>query len=230
MCKITIIQYSCRHRIKHTWSACRGQVKTSKDSNTPACLKTPILVQYNSSKCGSCTRAEVEQAIRSELNISDDQAPSTAQQAILQERIVELHTQIPTSNWRSLPSPSYGRKPRQRRSRSPRRGSLLRDEVKPEDACGPAAWESNVVPAAEGEMPVYEAVSSGWDYEWTSETKSLADELAEDRAARGEDGDEGQDDQDEEEDDQAEAEEAEDSRARRIYYEPCRRSQRALLV
>lgn len=87
-----------------------------------------------------------------------------------------------------------------------------------------------MVPAAEGEMPVYEAVSSGWDYEWTSETKSLADELAEDRAARGEDGDEGQDDQDEEEDDQAEAEEAEDSRARRIYYEPCRRSQRALLV
>jgi hypothetical protein len=50
----------------------------------------------------------------------------------------------------------------------------LRNEFKPEDACGPEAWEDNVV------LPVYEAVEDGWNYAWTAETKSLADELAED--------------------------------------------------
>jgi hypothetical protein len=53
----------------------------------------------------------------------------------------------------------------------------LREQVKPEDACGPEAWEDNVV------LPVYEAVANGWNFEWTSETKSLAEELAEDLKA-----------------------------------------------
>lgn len=93
---------------------------------------------------------------------------------ILKERFARIAKQIPTTNWRPLPSPVYSRKPSQKRARTPRKNSLLRNEFKPEDACGPEAWEDSVV------LPVYEAVDNGWDFPWTAETKSLAEELAED--------------------------------------------------
>ena len=94
-------------------------------------------------------------------------------ESTLNERLAEITKQIPTTNWRPLPSPVYTRKPSQKRVRTVRKTSLLRNEVKPEDACGPEAWEDNVV------LPVYEAVEDGWNYPRTAETKSLAEELAE---------------------------------------------------
>ena len=102
-------------------------------------------------------------------------------ESTLKDRLAEIAKQIPTTNWRPLPSPVYSRKPSQKRARTPRKNSLLRHEFKPEDACGPEAWEDNVV------LPVYEAVVDGWDFPWTAETKSLAEELAEDEERRKKD-------------------------------------------
>lgn len=189
MCKISVYQYTCKHHIQHIWSACRGQVKVAKDSNTPACQKSPSLYVKATHKCGSCSRAEAEQNIRRELEIAGTSAES---QAILEQQLVDMTKQIPSTNWRLLPSPTYTRKPSQKRLQSQRRHSLLREEVLADDACGPEAWEDNVV------LPVYETVEDGWNnWEWTSETKSLEDEIAEDAAERG---DEEKDDEEDEED------------------------------
>lgn len=177
MCRITDYQYTCKHHIQHTWSSCRGQIKASKDSNskTPACQKLPSLYAKLATKCGSCSRAEAEQNLRRTLTMSkpNDQSPEDFE-SVISERLAKMATQIPTMNWRPLPSPVYSRKPSQKRLHTLRKNSLLRSEFKPEDACGPEAWEDNVV------LPVYEAVEEGWNYLWTAETKSLADELAED--------------------------------------------------
>jgi hypothetical protein len=89
-----------------------------------------------------------------------------------------------------------------------RRRSLLSQEVKAEDIGGPAAWESSVVPDSGDFVPVYETVcGGGWDCEWPPETKSLAEEVAEDSAARGT---EVKDDQDEQDQDASEEEESGD--------------------
>jgi hypothetical protein len=194
MCKISVYEYTCKHRIQHVWSACRGQVKVARDSDRPACQKSPSLYVKTTNQCGSCLRAEAEQNIRHEQDIANASAET---QATLEKRISDILNRIPTSNWRPVPSPVYSRRPSQKRSQSRRRHSLLREEVKAEDMCGPA-WEDNVVPS------VYEAVDDGWDYEVTPETKSLADEIAEDRAERGV---EDKDEPDEEETDDADGEE-----------------------
>jgi hypothetical protein len=96
----------------------------------------------------------------------------------------------------------YGRKPSQKRVHKRRKNSLLRNEFKPEDTCEPEPWEDKVVPM------VYEAVEDGWNFPWTAETKSLADELAEDEERKKQEfgdedegfGDEGEDDGETEED------------------------------
>jgi len=174
MCNITDYQYTCKHHIQHVWSACRGQIKATKDSNTPACQKSPSLYVNYLTICGSCARAEAEQKLRRDLKESDHDSTESFESAI-QGRLAEIATRIPTTNWRQLPSPVYGRKPSQKRLHTLRKHSLLRVEVKSEDMGGPEAWEDNVV------LATYEAVSDGWDFEWTSETKSLAEELAEDQ-------------------------------------------------
>jgi hypothetical protein len=198
MCKITAFEYTCEHRIKHVWSACRGQVKVAKDSDHPACQKSPSLYVKTTNICGSCSRAQAEQTLRRELDIASQSADI---QASLEQRISDHIKRIPTSNWRPLPSPVYNRKPSQKRLQSRRRHSLLREEVKPEDACGPETWEGNIV------LPVYEAVDDGWNYEVTPDTKSLADEIAEDSRERGQ---EEKDEQDDEDDDEAIEEEADE--------------------
>ncbi|GAB7333616.1 hypothetical protein MBLNU13_g05183t1 [Cladosporium sp. NU13] len=193
MCRITDYEHTCTHRIQHVWSACRGQVKVDKDSKAPACQKQPSLYIKLATKCGSCTRTEAEQNIRRALSETND--PSTEDfESTLKERFADLAKQIPTANWRPLPSPVYSRKPSQKRVRAPRKNSLLRNEVKPEDACGPEAWEDNVV------LPVYEAVEDGWNYPWTAETKTLAEELAEDEERRKADMNDGYEDGDGEDD------------------------------
>jgi hypothetical protein len=197
MCKITAFEYTCEHRIKHVWSACRGQVKVAKDSNHSACQKSPSLYVKTTNLCGSCSRAEAEQDLRRELDIASQSADI---QASLEQRISDHINRIPTSNWRPVPSPVYNRKPSQKRLQSRRRHSLLREEVKPEDACGPETWEGNIVSL------VYEAVDDGWNYEVTPDTKSLADEITEDRVERGE---EEENEQDDEEDDEADEEDGE---------------------
>jgi hypothetical protein len=179
MCRITNYRYTCTHHIEHIWSSCRGQVKATKTSNTPACQKCPSIYLSLATKCGSCVRAEAEQSLRRDLhgtNVNNNPTEST-ETALeeLEERLTEINARIPTANWRPLPSPVYSRKPSQKRLHTIRKHSLLRDEFKPEEACGPEAWEDNVV------LPVYEAVDDGWNFEWTSETKSLAEELAEDQ-------------------------------------------------
>jgi hypothetical protein len=195
MCKISVYEYTCKHRIQHVWSACRGQVKVAKDSNHPACQKSPSLYVKTTNLCGSCSRAEAEQNIRRELDIANNSAET---QETLERRIADVVNRIPTSNWRPVPSPVYNHRPSQKRLQSRRKHSLLREEVKAEDMCGPEAWEDNVV------LPVYEAVDYGWDYEVTPDTKSLADEIAEDKAERSE---EEKDEPDEEERDEADEEE-----------------------
>jgi len=179
MCRITDYQYTCKHHIQHTWSTCRGQIKADKDSNSnaPACQKLPSLYTKLATKCGSCCRAEAEQTLRRTLIKPNDQSPE-AFELILQGRLSETNKQIPTTNWRLLPSPVYSRKPSQKRTHTLRKNSLLRNEFKPEEVGGPEAWEDNVV------LPVYEAVEDGWNYPWTAETKSLADELKEDEERR----------------------------------------------
>jgi hypothetical protein len=162
MCRITEYRYTCTHHIVHVWSACRGQVKATKPSKTPACQKTPRLCIRLATKCGSCLRSEAERKLRRTLTWTTDHQPTEIIESILQERLNEIATQIPTTNWCPLPSPVYGRKPSQKRLLTPRKHSLLREQVKPEDACGPEAWEDNVV------LPVYEAVANGWNFEWTS--------------------------------------------------------------
>jgi hypothetical protein len=179
MCKITRFEYTCHHPIKHVWSACRGQKKVTRDSNISACMKYASMYVNIPTKCGSCIRTEAEESIRRELNITDDLVAATDE--VFQQRLAEICRRIPTTNWRTLASPVYSRKPSQKRLETPRRHSLLSREVKPEDACGPDIWEGNVV------SPAYEAMADGWDFEWTSDTESLADELAEDRTERDED-------------------------------------------
>lgn len=196
MCQITDYEYTCKHRIQHTWSACRGQVKVDKDSKTPACQKEPSLRTKLTTKCGSCTRTEAEQKIHQALSESNKQSTEDFE-STLRDQLAGLARKIPTANWRPLPSPVYTRKPSQKCVRTPRKISLLRNEVKPEDTCGPEAWEDNVV------LPVYEAVYDGWNFPWTAETKSLAEELAEDeerRQAEMNDGDEDEDGEDEDDD------------------------------
>jgi hypothetical protein len=199
MCKISVYEYTCKHRIQHVWSACRGQVKVAKDSNHPACQKSPSLYVKTTNLCGPCSRTEAEQNIRRELDIANNSAET---QETLGRRIADVVNRIPTSNWRPVPSPVYNRRPSQKRLQSRRRHSLLREEVKAEDMCGPEAWEDNVV------LPVYEAVDYGWDYEVTPDTKSLADEIAEDKAERSE---EEKDEPDEEERDEADEEERDEA-------------------
>ena len=58
-------------------------------------------------------------------------------------------------------------------------------------------WENSVVPDSGDFVPVYEKVcGGGWDCEWPPETKSLAEELAEDAAERGMEDDWDQDQED----------------------------------
>lgn len=170
MCRITGYRYTCDHQIEHVWSACRGQIKATKDSNTPACLKSPSLYIRIATKCGSCSRADAEAAIhRNHLNATSQTSESDE---ILKQQLSAI--KIPTTNWCPPPSPVYSRKPSQKRLQHRRSHSLLREEVKAEDTCGPEAWEDNVV------LAVYQPVADGWNWEWTAETKSLADEIAED--------------------------------------------------
>jgi hypothetical protein len=193
MCRITDFQYTCKHHIQHIWSACRGQIKVDKDSNTPACQKLPSLYAKYATKCGSCTRADAEQKLRRDLTKTKPNDQSIEEfESILSEQLAKLATQIPTTNWRPLPSPVYTRKPSQKRVRTLRKNSLLRNEFKPEDACGPEAWEDSVV------LPVYEAVEGGWNYAWTAGTKSLADEIAEDVERKKQEMKGGEDEDDEE--------------------------------
>ena len=182
MCRITDYQYTCKHHIQHTWSTCRGQIKADKDSNSnaPACQKLPSLYTKLATKCGSCSRAEAEQTLCRTLTKPNDQSIE-AFKSLLSESLAKIATQIPTTNWRPLPSPVYSRKPSQKRVHTLRKNSLLRNEFKPEEVGGPEAWEDNVV------LPVYEAVEDGWNYPWTAETKSLADELKEDEERRKKD-------------------------------------------
>jgi len=205
MCKITKTVYTCGHGMKHTWSHCRGQIKEGLDSDVPACKETYELHVRNSHRCGSCTRADVEVEIRLDMGVT---CLTEAQQTEFDNQLVEVFRNIPTSNWRAPAPPVYGRKPSQSRSITRRKGSLLRQEVKAEDVGGPEAWESNIVPASEDFVSVYETVCSGWDVEWPSETKSLTEELAEDAAERGMDAedvqDQDQDEQDGEVQDEAE--------------------------
>lgn len=206
MCRITDYEHTCKDHIQHVWSACRGQIKEDKDSKTPACRKRPSVHIKLATKCGSCTRTEAEQEIRRALSENNKQSTEDFE-ATLKERFAKLTKQIPTTNWRPLPSPVYTRKPSQKRVRTPRKNSLLRNEVKSEDVRGPEAWEDNLV------LPVYEAVEHGWDYPWTAESKSLADELAEDeerRQADMEDGEEDEDGEDEDVDDDVDDAEGDD--------------------
>jgi hypothetical protein len=128
MCKITDFQYTCKHHIRHVWSACRGRKKVDKDSNTPACQKRPSLYASLATKCGACTRADAEQQLHRDLTENKPNQQSTEDfESILSEQLLKLTTQIPTTNWRSLPSPVYGRKPSQKRVRTLRKNSLLRN-------------------------------------------------------------------------------------------------------
>jgi hypothetical protein len=203
MCRITDFKYTCDHHIQHVWSACRGQKKVNKDSSIPACQKTPSLYAKLATQCGSCNRADAEKKLRRDLTATKPNDQSTEEfESILSEHFLKLTTIIPTTNWRPLPSPVYTRKPSQKRVHKRRKTSLLRNEFKPEDVCVPKAWEDNLVPM------VYEAVEDGWNFPWTAETKSLADELKEDEERRKEEmgdeeggfGDEGEDDGETEED------------------------------
>lgn len=96
--------------------------------------------------------------------------------------MADVNARIPIANWRSVTTPEYGRKPSEKRPAVARRTSLLREEVLPEETCGPADWEGNVV--GDDRVAVYETVCSGWDWEWTDETKRLEDEVSEDRVER----------------------------------------------
>ena len=192
--------YTCRHRIEHTWSSCRGQKKVALDSIQPACRKPPTLSTHASHKCGPCSRADAEEDVYHKMGFTREQDLTEAQQMELDERLAEAISNIPTTNWRAPAPPVYGRRPSGSRSVTRRRGSLLSQEVKAEDIGGPEAWESKVVPDSGDFVPVYETVcGGGWDSEWSSETKSLAEEIAEDSAERCT---EVEDDQDQEEDGQ----------------------------
>jgi hypothetical protein len=208
MCKITVMLYTCRHRIEHTWSSCRGQKKVALDSSMPACRKNPTLYTNASHKCGPCSRTDAEEETYREMGLTREQDLTEAQQTELDERLAEAICNIPTTNWRAPAPPVYGRRPSQSRSVTRRRRSLLSHGVKAEDIGGPAAWESSVVPDSGDFVPVYETVcGGGWDYEWPPETKSLAEEVAEDSAARGT---EVKEDQGEEDQDASEEEESGD--------------------
>jgi hypothetical protein len=197
MCKVTETRHACKHDIEHIWSHCRGQIKQGLDSDIPACKKTSSLCIRDSHKCCECLRADAKEQIRRDLGIT---ALTEAQQTELDERLTEVFRNMPsTEKWHSTAPTVYGRRPSQSRSVTRRKGSLLRQEVKAEDVGGPEAWESSVGPASGDFVPVYKEVCNGWDVEWPSETKSLAEELAEDAAARGV---EVEDDRDQDEDDQ----------------------------
>jgi hypothetical protein len=203
MCKITVMLYTCRHRIEHTWSSCRGQKKVALDSIKPACRKPPTLSTHASHKCGPCSRADAEEDVYHKMGFTREQDLTEAQQTELDERLAEAISNIPTTNWRAPAPPVYGRRPSGSRSATRRSGSLLSQEVKAEDIGGPEAWESKVVPDSGDFVPVYETVcGGGWDSEWPSETKSLAEEIAEDSAERGTEVEDDQDQDDQDQDDQ----------------------------
>jgi hypothetical protein len=198
MCKITLTLHTCKHDIQHILSHCRGQIKEGPDTNVPACHQKGYNLRVrNSHKCCECLRADVKKKIYRDLGIT---ALTEAQQTEVNERLTEAFRNIPsTAKWHSTAPTVYGRRPSQSRSVTRRKGSLLRQEVKAEDVGGPEAWESSVVPASADFIPVYKEVCNGWDVEWPPETKSLAEELAEDAAASGM---EVEDDRDQDEDDQ----------------------------
>lgn len=206
MCKINILYHTCRHRLEHTYSSCRGLKKVAPDSSTPACRKTPSLWINTSHKCGNCSRADAEEDVYRELGLTRNQPLTETEQTTLDERLAEAVRNIPTTNWRLPAPPVYGRRPSQSRSVTPRKASLLRMEVMAEDISGPEAWESNIVPASEDFIPIYETVCNGWSFELTPETKSLAEELEEDAAELGT---EVESDQDEDDYDQSEEDEGE---------------------
>jgi hypothetical protein len=198
MCKITITRHTCKHDIEHIWSHCRGQIKEGPDSDVPACHQKGYNLRIRDShRCCECLRADAKNDARRELGII---ALTEAQQNELDERLREVFRNMPsTDKWHSTAPIAYGRRPSESRSVTRRKGSMLRQEVKAEDVVGPEAWESSVVPACGDFVPVYEEVCNGWDVEWPSETKSLAEELAEDAAARGT---EAEDDHDQDGEDQ----------------------------
>jgi len=201
MCNTEDIEFACKHHIQHTRSHCRGQIKEGKDTNKPACRKKPSLYTNLATKCGSCTRAEAEQTLRRTLTKTKNNhaQPSEKEkedlESLLEAGLAKIATQIPTINWRAPAPETYTRKPSEKRVLTVRKHSILRNEFTPEEACGPEAWEDNVV------QPVYETVATGWDFQWTAETKSLADELEEDAEWKREemegDEDEGFGDEDE---------------------------------
>lgn len=187
MCKITVYEYACKHHIQHVWSACRGLVKVTRNSDTPACQKSPSLYIHVSNKCGSCTREASEKSIRDELS----RDPSSDTSEILNQRLAAV--KIPSSNWKAPQPPVFRRRPSQKRLRT-RTTSLLR-------------WQVEADSVVTAEEPIFGPVSDTWNtWESTPDIKSLAEEVAEDKEARGE----GVDGDNESEAEETNASEAED--------------------
>jgi hypothetical protein len=213
MCKVEVTLYTCKHSHKHTCSLCRGLIKQAPDSNISACRKGTSLYTHAPHKCGPCSRNDAQDEVYREMGFTREQDLTEAQRTELDERLAEAICNIPTTNWRAPAPLVYGRRPSQSRSVTRRRGSLLRFEVKAEDIGGPEAWESDTVPASGDFVPVYETVcGGGWESDWwPSETRSLAEEIAEDAAARGTESevDQDQDEEDQSEEAQEESEEDE---------------------
>jgi len=158
-------------------------IKYGPDSSVSACLKYASVHTHASHKCGKCYREDEEDKVYRELGFTRDQDISEDQQTSLNERLTEATRNIPTTNWRPVPPPVYGRRPSQSRSVTRRTRSLLSREVKPEDVVGLEAWESVLV--SDGLVTVYETTWGGWDSACTPGTGSLAEEVTEDAAAHG---------------------------------------------
>lgn len=175
MCKTRAITYKCKHTFDFRLSTCRGtfttQAKPHKDPKA-ACSSNASLTFRSKKKCGNCQLSKAEKDL--EKSIPDPKTTSTwdswelhEAQADHDEELWALKKRFPDKRYAKLARPERGRPATQLR------GSMLRQEVMPEEVV--ERWSS-----------VQVVVGTGWGDWDAGDYPSLADEIAEREAETNE--------------------------------------------
>ncbi|KAK5127895.1 hypothetical protein LTR85_005012 [Meristemomyces frigidus] len=163
MCKTWNIKYACEHHFQFRLSTCRGTF--TNQAKKAACRSAPTLIMRCSTPCGPCQRAEIERGFEERIAAlkSQGEGSSTPPEELMKvekdyaDQDFQLRKRFPGPRFVKLTRPEK----RERAMRTS--GSLLKNEVQPEDVVG--LWTP----------------SSGWD-DWDSTDgtyKTMQEELAE---------------------------------------------------
>lgn len=175
MCKTWNIKYACDHVFQFRLSTCRGTFTTqAKPTSNPkaTCNSGSVLAFRSSTSCGPCQRSEIEKAMDERIMSlkAHEQDPWSPSEELIQAEAEYagqsylLDKRFPGQRFHKHARPEKGWRPYLRR------GTLLKQEVKPEDVV--ERWEANKT-----------AFGGGWD-DWDEGYKTMEEELAESEAEK----------------------------------------------